>query len=305
MKRVLVTGARGFLGRQTLLPLKLRDYEVHAVTTQDIPQQKDCHWHLADLLDIEQVKALFSKVRPTHLLHLAWYSTHRKFWTHLDNFRWVQASLEILQQFYKHGGTRVVTAGTCAEYDWDFGYCSEQFTPIKPKTLYGICKNSLQVLGAEFCTQVGISSAWGRIFFLYGPGEHPERLASSVIRSLSSGMPALCSHGRQIRDYLYVRDAAEAFVALLDSSVQGSMNIASGVPLTLKTFIETIGSMMGKSELIRLDTLPTDAKETPFLVADISNLSQLSWKQMYSLETGLSESIHWWSTRLTEEGRSG
>lgn len=305
MKRVLVTGARGFLGRQTLLPLILRDYEVHAVTTRTVPQKEDCYWHQADLLDTEQVKMLLAKVRPTHLLHLAWYSTHGKFWTHLDNFRWVQASLEILQQFYANGGTRIVTAGTCAEYDWDFGYCSEKFTPVNPRTTYGACKNALQGLGAKFCGQVGMSNAWGRVFFLYGPGEHPDRLAASVIRSLLCGRPALCSHGRQIRDYLYVQDAAEAFVELLDSSAQGSVNIASGVPLAIKTLIETIGIIMRKSELVRLGALSTEAKEVPFLVADIGNLSQLNWQQKYTLEMGLSESIHWWSTHFTEEGYRG
>ena len=68
------------------------------------------------------------------------------------------------------------------------------------------------------------------IFFLYGPHEPPGRLIPSVIQALLKGEFARCSHGRQIRDFLYVEDVAEAFVALLDSDITGPVNIASGSP---------------------------------------------------------------------------
>jgi nucleoside-diphosphate-sugar epimerase len=82
----------------------------------------------------------------------------------------------------------------------------------------------------------GRSSAWGRIFFLYGPHEHPDRLVASVIRSILAGQPARTSHGRQIRDYLYADDVADAFVAVLDRGAQGvsgPYDIGTGVGTTI------------------------------------------------------------------------
>jgi nucleoside-diphosphate-sugar epimerase len=111
----------------------------------------DIHWQHCDLLDSEKVSALLKKVKPTHLLHFAWITAHGEFWTSLENLRWVRASLDLLEAFVKNGGRRAVVAGTCAEYDWQYGYCSEQITPLIQTTLYGICKHSLQIMFEAFC----------------------------------------------------------------------------------------------------------------------------------------------------------
>jgi len=213
MKKVLVTGGNGFIGRHCLPLLLDQGYEVHIVDLTFVEEKNsDVQWHKANLLDPGQVSRLMAQVQPTHLLHLAWYAVPGKFWTCVENFRWVQASLDLLQAFVSHGGHRVIMAGTCAEYDWKYGFCSEGMTPLLPATLYGACKHSLQVMMDAFSRQTGLSSAWGRVFFLYGPYEHSERLVSSVIRSVLKGDPALCSHGNQIRDFLHVEDVASAFV---------------------------------------------------------------------------------------------
>ena len=121
------------------------------------------------------------------LLHFAWYAKPKKYWTSTQNLRWVQSSIELIDLFVKCGGKRIVMAGSCAEYDWDYGVSSEGLTPCRPSTLYGICKHSLQEILTMYSKQAGISSAWGRIFFLYGPYEHPSRLVSHVISHVSFG----------------------------------------------------------------------------------------------------------------------
>jgi len=198
MKKVLVTGATGFIGQYCLPLLLERGFEVHAVTSKDLDEaESDIYWYRADLLDSEQAKRVMAKVKPSHLLHLAWHTVPGEYWTSTENLRWVQASLDLLQNFVSHGGYRVVMAGTCAEYDWKWGFCSEDTTPLTPETLYGVCKHSLQSMLDAFSKQTGLSSAWGRIFFVYGPHEHPGRLVSSVIRSVLKGEPAHCSHCKQ------------------------------------------------------------------------------------------------------------
>src|SRR6267143_4821300 len=119
MKRILLTGATGFIGRQCVPLLVARGYQVHAVSSKPIKDNRDSvRWHQADLFDPLAVKALIGSTKPTHLLHLAWCTEPGKYWNSLENLQWVQASLGLLQEFVDNDGQRVVVAGTCAEYDW-------------------------------------------------------------------------------------------------------------------------------------------------------------------------------------------
>jgi nucleoside-diphosphate-sugar epimerase len=296
MKRALITGATGFIGRHCLPLLVARGYEVYAVSSWRITaNESNIHWHQADLLDSPQVATLIAEVQPSYLLHFAWYTVPGKYWTSTENLRWVQASIGLLREFARHGGQRVVMAGTCAEYDWRYGYCSEAATPLAPVTFYGICKHSLQLMLAAFSKQTGLSAAWGRIFFLFGPHEHPDRLVAYVIRSLLREEPARCSHGSQIRDFLYVQDVAEAFVALLESEVSGPVNIASGQPVTLRELIHRIAAKFNRNDLVELDAVPTSPDEPPLLVADVRRLhDEVGWAPKYDLDTGLDQTIDWW-----------
>ena len=301
LSRVLVTGASGFIGWRCLEPLRRRGYEVHAVTRRGDEEPVDgVTWHRADLLDREQVPGLVEAVRATHLLHLAWYVTPGGLINARENFDWTEASLQLVRAFQESGGTRIVAAGSAYEYDWRYGYCHEQLTPLAPDTAYGACKRALGELIGSFAQISGLSSAWPRIFFLYGPREHPDRLVSSVIRNVLAQAPAPCSHGEQIRDYLHVQDAADAVVAALDSDLQGPVNVGSGRPIALKTLVGAVGEQLGRPELIQLGAIPARANDAPLVVADVSLLSEaLGWSPRYSLDEGLADTIAWWSERVT------
>ena len=295
-KRVLVTGAAGFVGKHCLPLLLDKGFEVHAADVV-IPENNlhDVCWHNADLLDVQKTDELIESILPTHLLHFAWYAKPAEYWNSVENICWVEGSLRLLRSFHRTGGKRVVMAGTCAEYDWKYGYCSEEATPLAPSTLYGTCKNATQHVLTEYSQATGLSSAWGRIFFLYGPHEHPDRLVPSVILNLLHNKTAPCSHGYQIRDFLYVKDVAAAFVELLASDVQGPVNIASGNPVALKDIVLSIAGQLGGNKLIHLGALPQKENEPPILLGDAKRLSdELMWHPQYDLERGIRETIQWW-----------
>ena len=307
MKRVLLTGATGFIGRHCLERLLTAGYgEVHALSrNQEDRIGAGVHWHEANLLEPEQMQLVMAEVAPTHLLHMAWYAEPGKYWTSPENVRWLQASLSLFQAFAQHGGERIVAAGTCAEYDWSGdGICSEVSTPLVPATLYGASKHALHVMLEAFARQQNLSAAWGRVFFLYGPHEHPSRLVSSVIRSLLRGETARCSHGRQLRDFLHVADVADAFVALLDTEVRGAVNIGSGVALQLKDVIEEIGRQLKRNDLIQLNALSASENEPPVLVANVSRLAEeVGFHPRYDLSRGLEQTIDWWRQEMELQGK--
>ena len=294
MKRVLVTGATGFIGRYSL-PLLLRmGYEVHAVSRSPKTQGVDgaIYWHCANLLKPDEVVALLQMVKPSHLVHLAWYAIPMRFWTAFENLDWVQATVSLMRVFHEQGGQRFVGAGSCAEYDWAFDYCNEASTPCRPATLYGASKYSTQLLLDAWSRQTGMSSAWGRVFFLYGPGEYSSRLVPSVINSLLKGEPALCTHGEQVRDFMHVEDVAAAFVALLDSDVQGVLNIASGVPVQVKEVIYTIADQLERRNWVQLGVVPANAGDPAALIADTGRLcDEVGFRPRYSLKNGIALTV--------------
>jgi nucleoside-diphosphate-sugar epimerase len=300
MKKLLITGASGFIARHCLDGLAESGYDVYAVALDQLKEASPkIKWLRVNLLDQEQIEKLAADIKATHLLHFAWYAEPKKYWNSQDNFKWIEVSKALFKKFYAYGGYRAVMAGTCAEYDWQYGHCLENKTPLVPATIYGKCKHSLQTALASFSEQTGLSSAWGRIFFLYGPNEHPQRLISSVIISILEGKPARCSHGNQMRDFLYVEDVASAFLALLESTVRGPVNIASGHPIALKEIICKIGEKLGRSDLIRLGDIPASADEPPLLVADIHRLhKEVGWNPKYDIDSGLDQTIKWWKENL-------
>jgi nucleoside-diphosphate-sugar epimerase len=307
MKRVLLTGASGFIGRHCIAPLVARGDEVHAVTRHrdDAEPSDGVHWHRADLLDAASVRRLVDEIGATHLLHAAWYAVPGKFWSSAENFRWVSASLDLFEAFAAAGGRRIVVAGTCAEYDWRVaGECHEATTPLAPATLYGACKHALHVMLAAFARQSGLSYAWGRIFFPYGPGDHAEKFVAHVARSLLRGEVVNCTHGRQVRDFIYVEDAGAALASLLDSSVEGAVNVATGEGVALRDVGERIAALTGRGELLRFGALSAPEGEPPELVADITRLRrEVGFAPAFTLERGVESTVEWWRRRLESERR--
>jgi nucleoside-diphosphate-sugar epimerase len=255
--------------------------------------------HKADLKSEAESIALIASIKPTHLLHLAWTTETGACLTDPDNELWEKSGMAMVQAFHAAGGKRIVVSGTCAEYDWNFTHLSEDSTPTKPRNLYGKSKNYFREKLLHFSKETGLSSAWGRIFFVYGPGEDKRRLVASVITSLLAQLPAECTHGEQKRDYLHVQDVADALVALLSSEVQGTVNIGSGRAIRVKDLISAVADKLNGKDLIRLGARQAPPDDPPCLEADIKRLSkEVGFTPRISVDQGLDSTINWWRQTL-------
>jgi len=293
-KRLLVTGLGGFIGRRTIPLLIDKGYEIHAVGRSAKPEYIDdkVNWVRLDLCNLELTTAHVRSIRPTHLLNLAWFTEHGHYWNSPENSNWVRASLNLQIAFSECQGKRFVGAGTCAEYDWDYGFMSESLTPKKSRTPFGRSKNALYEASSSLADTTDTSFAWGRVFFVYGPHESEKRLVASVITSLLAGNIAKCSHGNQIRDFSHSDDIAAAFVALLESDVTGAVNIASGNPVPVKTIVNIIAEKIGRPELIELGVVKVPEDDPPLIAADVRRLrNEVGIQPIYDLDSGLQSAI--------------
>jgi nucleoside-diphosphate-sugar epimerase len=293
VKRVLITGASGFIGRHAVESLAAIGCEVHAVDLRVMPAPTNVIWHQIDLLDAKQVSNLAMAVRPTDLLHFAWYAEHGRFWSSPLNLDWVAASIQLFKSFVEAGGRRAVFAGSCAEYDWTGSEpLVEDKTPCKPGSFYGVCKNATRQVVQAYASEAKISFAWGRIFFLYGPDENPNRLIPSILHPLLEGKPARCLSGDHVRDLLHVHDVASAFVALLQSDVTGSVNIASGERIMLSEVSCRAARIVGREDLLTVDRQPGTPANPATILADTTRLRrEVGWKPRYDLTSGLEQVV--------------
>jgi nucleoside-diphosphate-sugar epimerase len=283
VSRVLVTGASGFVGRHAVDALARRGHEVWA--------------RRVDLHDPAAREAAVREARADSLLHLAWYAEHGRFWTSTENVRWVESSLALLRAFAEAGGRRAVLAGTCAEYDWSDPpeRLVEAQARVAPATLYGAAKHGLHTVARAYARQTGLSLAWGRIFFTFGPGEPAGRIVPSVALRLLAGEPAPVTSGEQLRDFLAVEQLGDAFAALVGSDVDGAVNVASGRAVALRDVVAELAGVIGRPELVRFGALEQRPGEPERLVADVRRLrEEVGWTPGESLRDGLARTVAWW-----------
>jgi len=305
MKKIIVTGATGFIGRQTIPILKEYGYEIHALSRK-MPNNpgNEPNWHSIDIFDYSRVRKFCSSVKADILLHLGWYGGSNARMTSTQNMAWVEASLHLARNFTESGGSKIVLGSSCAEYDWQYGYCHEEITPISPHSLYGECKASLNKIFKKYCRHMDIRYSCGRIFFVYGPYESDKRLVPYVINALLQNKQAFISNDSLRRDYMHTGDVADALVTLLESNVEGAINIGTGRPTRLQRIVNMIGQKLDRAELVTYGAEKEQKNEYPVVFADISRLrDELGWEPRLDLETGIASTIDWWRTKISEVSR--
>ncbi|WP_203076092.1 NAD-dependent epimerase/dehydratase family protein [Falsiroseomonas ponticola] len=259
-ERLLLTGAGGFVGRALAAPLAARGFAVHAVAGR----------LRANLLDESDQAALLREVKPAVIVHAAWYVVHGRFWTAPENADWLEASTALARRFAEGGGRRFIGIGSCAEYATEPEAARwPESRAIAPATPYGIAKAAL---AARLAALEGLSTAWARLFHLFGPGEHPDRLVPAVIAALREGREARCASGRPIRDFASTGFAARGIAALAASAVTGPVNIGAGEGRSIRDLVETLARLAGRPDLPRFGALPDRPGEVPVMVADTTRL---------------------------------
>lgn len=301
--KAFITGATGFIGAQTVRSCLDAGWDVVAMVrpTSDCSRLSGVEHKITtvdgDLSDFDDALVDLGDYKPDVCIHHAWYAEPGKYPHAIENLESLAGTLRLVTKLPDVGCTRFVGIGTCFEYDFDRGWMRED-TPAKPASLYAATKNACCVALPKVAEKVGVTPTWVRLFYQYGPFEDHRRLVASVIGSLLRGDVVDTTEGGQVRDFLHVRDVGNAIQAITEAGLEGIVNVGSGIPVTVRQIVETIGTRLGRLDLVNFGARPYNPTDPPFVVANSTRLkTETSWKQQYGLEDGLAESIAWWQAR--------
>lgn len=239
-RRIAVTGANGFIGRHVLSELAQHAIDVVAlVRNKENPQIAPFGIEIFPC-DIQNPPAnTFERLgRPDILIHLAWdglpnyHSLH-----HLDQE--LPGQYNFLSSLIRDGLSALVVSGSCFEYGMQSGQLSEEMK-LHPNTAYGRAKNNLRQQLEHLKTTQPFLLTWAHIFYLFGEGQGPGSLFSQLKLSVEHNNKLFnMSGGKQVRDYLYVAEAAKLLVMLaLNKADLGAVNVCSGQPISVRNLVE-------------------------------------------------------------------
>ena len=286
--KILLTGATGFIGSHFARLAISRGHEVTGLIRpgKTPPPQLQIAWLPGELggVSVKELAAVRSEV----CVHSAWITTPGIYLESPENFRFRDDSLQFLRRVTEAGAKHIVGLGTCIEYQISGQPLAEDRTPIAPATTYAKCKNELRVAMEMEAKLKGFSFAWGRVFYPYGPGEHPSRLCSSIIQKLDRGEKVFLRTPQSRKDYIYIDDLAAALLAVVERKCSGAINLGTGVGVSVREIARTIAQMMGREELVG-EANPPEADPLGDVVADAGKLKQLGWKPKIGLSEGVAK----------------
>ena len=267
-KRILITGATGFVGQKIIQAL-IKNNQKITVIARKSSREKIPHGiniiEIEDLWSESRDRLIEALQRIDILIHSAWYTEPGKYLTSPLNIDCLMGTIRLAQAFVEAGGKRFVGIGTCFEYDLSYRILSIN-TPLNPNTLYAACKVSTFQVLSQFLPTKNVEFLWCRLFYLYGEGEDPRRLVPYLKQCLSSGEVAKLTSGNQIRDFLDVEEAGKMVVDAALNSTQGPLNICSGIPITVRQLAEQLADEFGRRDLLKFGARPDNLVDPPCIV---------------------------------------
>lgn len=290
-RRVLVTGASGFIGARLSAQLHDQGALVHGVS-RTAREGGAVEWHTGDVANREHVQAIFARVRPQVVFHLAGETRAARDLAlvpvTLDAN--LVSSVHVMAAGVESGTERVVLAGSQEEP-------AESAADSVPTSPYAASKWAATRYARMFHSLYGLSTISLRIFMVYGPGQRDlDKLIPHVIRTLLDGKVPVINSGDRRVDWIHVGDVAEALaLAGRAPGIDGAqVDVGSGRLVTIREIVETLAALVAPG--IRPVYRGREFAR-PFEQERVANVETafrtLGWRARIAIEQGLRETVDW------------
>lgn len=273
MKKILVTGAGGYIGRHVVKELLDKDYIVYASDLNF--KGVDSRAILLDEDIFSGDKEIYQNMfEPDILIHLAWKDgfVHDSKAHMMNLSKHVQFLLDMI-----HGGCKnIAVMGTMHEIGYWEGVIDEN-TPCTPLSQYGIAKNALRQSMMLLTKSLDFNLFWLRAYYIYGDDIRASSIFSKILQAVEDGKDQFpFTSGKNKYDFISVQDLAKQIVAAsIQDKITGIINVCSGKPVSLAEQVETFI----KSHLldIRLNygQFPDRPYDSPIVYGDNAKISAI------------------------------
>jgi CDP-glucose 4,6-dehydratase len=311
-KNILVTGGAGFIGGHVVELLLQKKYRVIVV---DI--QKPCksyfflnHLHrkveyrIADITKRSQMKSLFASVRPSHVIHLAALPIVREAYD--DPYAVfetnIMGTVNVLESCRKTPGIKGIIV---ASSDKAYGKTNRPYSehsPLKGDHPYDVSKSCGDLIAQTYAKTYGLPVVITRFGNVYGEGDvHFDRIVPGICKSLvANTVLDIRSDGTFVRDYIYVKDVANAYIFLLENmqTIAGeAFNVASQTTCSVLELIKKVKRALRKS--ISYNIQNTAINEIPYQHLNDTKIRKLGWKTRYPFGKSIRKTYRWYQSFLS------
>ena len=299
MKKVVITGATGAIGMALIQKCIEEGIEVLALCHRNSKRVKQLPNSPLVRIEYCNLNELFSfnseDLDYEVFYHFAWEATWGKDRDDVSlQMKNIQYSLDAVKLAFRMGCKRFIGAGSQAEYGRHEDMLRPD-TPTFPENGYGIAKLCAGQMCRLLCEQYGMACIWVRVLSVYGPYDGMNTMVSSVLRKLLKNEDVSLTKGEQFWDYLYSKDAAEAFFMLGDKGKAGEIYVlSSGEARRLVEYVEIMKSVSGYKKKIGYGDIAYSPKQIMYLRGDISELTgDTGFVPKISFEDGIEKTIKW------------
>ena len=304
-RKILISGISGFVGANLARKLLNRQQTIYALIRPDSTNAwrldgilKDLNIVRIDIQDKEKLTVAVKKIRPDTIFHLAAYGSYPNE-TSFEKIIGVNllGTINLVSVCARVGFDIFVNTGSSSEYGIKAKPMNENDS-LEPMTTYGWSKAAASLFCQQFSYEHELKIATIRPFSVFGPYEEKGRLIPTLMKAAVTGKTADLASPKSVRDYIYIGDLIDAYLACANKKINGIFNIGSGKEFTTLEIFKKIKKISGGKLTANWNKLKPRNYEIKHWVADIKKAEKvIGWKPN-NIDIGLVKTYEWFKENL-------
>ena len=304
-KKVLITGASGFIGSHLVKRMIEENAQVYIISRDDSDLWRienlinDIEIFKADLRDSIKIELCIKYVKPDYVFNMAAYGVdaRQKDYFIAANTN-IIGTMNILNSLIPIGCKKFLNIGTCMEYG-DKKEIIKENCHLEPFNIYGSTKAAATLLAHQIAAENRIDIVTLRAFGIFGENEGSHKFFPHLILSILNNEDVNLTGCEQYRDYCYIENIIDGFVlAATNETIKNEIfNIGTGMIYQLKYYVNKVYEKMYALKKPKYGAIPYRRGEVWKPHPDISKIqTHLKWEPKIGFEEGLDRTIYWYET---------
>lgn len=273
IKKILVTGASGYIGRHVVKELLNRGYYVIAsdLNYKGVDERAE----FSNVVLFSGDKDIYEQFgRPDVLIHMAW----RDGFIHNADSHMLDLSnhMEFLMNMIDGGVKLVSVMGSMHEIGYHEGAITSD-TPCNPQSMYGISKNALRQALFLYGKEKDVIIDWLRAYYIFGDDSRGSSIFAKIVQAVEDGKKMFpFTSGKNLYDFVHVDDLAKMIAASsTQDEIRGIINVCTGKPVSLAEQVENYIAEHGFDIKLDYGKFPDRPYDSPGVWGDASDINRI------------------------------